>query len=456
MGPADLIRHASFRLALMLTLFIVTTLLLAGGIGFGLMHAQLSGRQDARIMEMFHSLEQGMMAGDQRDLVEMVSSRIVASPDLASIYVLKDGLGQVLAANLGDIDLAQGWSDLPAGGRSGARNTYRVFTGMAGSYTLSVGLTDADLNDLGQIMAGALAWSALVALIAALGVGAALAIRMDKRLTAVDLALGRIAQGDLSARLALSGRRDDLDRIGGSINAALARLQAVVEAMRQVSADIAHDLRTPLNRLRIQIEAAAAKAEAGHPNTDDLGAALAEVGQINEIFSALLRIAQIEAGARKSKFRAVDLGTILGNVVEVYSAVAQDAGQVLLLGPQVQARINGDAELLTQMLANVVENAIRHCPSGTEITCDLTETAGALRLRISDNGPGIPKLERENVQRRLYRLEKSRTSPGFGLGLSLVRAIADLHQATLILGAANAADETGLAVEIRFIAQNSI
>lgn len=456
MRPAELIRHSSVRLALMLTLFIVTTLLLAGGVGFGLMHAQLTSRQDARVMEMFRSLEQVMTAGDQRDLVEAVSSRISASPDLASIYLLRDRSGHVLASNLHGVDPTKGWSTVPADLAGVTTNyPYRVFTGTSGTYTLSVGLTDADLDDLREIMAAALGWSALVALIVALGVGAVLAARMDRRLAVVDQTMNRVAHGDLTARLALSGRGDDLDHIATMINGALARLEGVVEAMRQVSADIAHDLRTPLNRLRIRIEAAATKAGAGQSNADDLGAALTEADQISETFSALLRIAQIEAGARKSKFQTLDLAAILRNVTDVYRDVAEDAGQVLTVGPLAEGRISGDAELLTQMFANLIENAIRHCPTGTTITCSLSETDGQVRVAVADTGPGIPQPERENVLRRLYRLEKSRTSPGSGLGLSLVRAIADLHHASLTLSETDVENDIGLTVEIRFPAVHS-
>ena len=451
MRPGDLIRQSSFRLALMLTLFIVSILLLAGGVGFGLMHAQLIGRQDARVMEMFRSLQGAMTEGDQRDLVEAVTSRIAASPDLASIYLLKDQSGLVLAANIQGIDPALGWSTVPADLAGVTTNyPYRVFTGTSGAYTVSVGLTDADLDDLREIMAGALGWSALVALIAALGIGAVLATRMNQRLAVVDRVMNRVAHGDLAARLSLSGRRDDLDNIATMINGALARLEGLVEAMRHVSADIAHDLRTPLNRLRIQIEAAAIKAEAGQPNADDLAAALTETDQINETFSALLRIAQIEAGSRKSKFVTLDLAGVLRNVAEVYSEVAKDAGQTLTLGPLQAGWISGDVELLTQMFVNLIENAIRHCPAGAAITCGLVETSGQVRVTIADTGPGIPETERENVWRRLYRLEKSRTSPGSGLGLSLVRAVADLHQATLTFCDTDVANRIGLTVEIAF------
>ena len=451
MRPADLLRRASFRLAMMMTLFIVATLLLAGGVGFGLMHAQLSSRQDARVTEMFRALEQAMMAGDERDLVEVVTSRIAASPDRASIYLLKDRAGRVLATNIQGIAPPQGWSSVPAD-LTGITNNYpyRVFTGTSGAYTLTVGLTDADLDDLREIMAGSLGWSALTVLAVAVAVGATLARRMDLRLAEVDQTMNRVAHGDLAARLGLSGRGDDLDQIATTINGALARLEGVVEAMRQVSADIAHDLRTPLNRLRIRIEAAAANAELGQPVADDLAAALTEADQINETFSALLRIAQIEAGSRKAGFRPLDLGKLLTNVVEVYQPVAEDAGQTLTASAFGPHDVNGDPELLTQMVANLIENAIRHGPPGTAIACSVIAGDARVLVSVSDTGPGIPAAERENVQRRLYRLEKSRTTPGSGLGLSLVRAIADLHQAVVTLRDTDAVQGRGLTVQISF------
>jgi signal transduction histidine kinase len=451
MRPADLLRRASFRLAMTMTIAIVAVLLLAGGIGFGLMHAQLTSRQDARVMEMFRSLEQAMLAGDERDLVEIVTSRIAASPDRSSIYMLRDQVGRSLAANIQGIDQPAGWSTVPPDLPGITENyPYRVFTKTAGDYTLSVGLTDADLDDLREIMAGALGWSAFVVLIAALSIAALLATRMDRRLAAVDHTMNRVAQGDLTARLDQSGRGDDLDAIATTINGALARLEGLVEAMRQVSADIAHDLRTPLNRLRIRIETAATKAESGQPVADDLAAALTEADQINATFSALLRIAQIEAGSRKAGFQPLDLGKVLGNVVDIYRAVVEDAGQTLTASPLASRPINGDPELLTLLFANLIENAIQHCPPGIAITCSVVDNADHIVASVFDTGPGIPVAERENVQRRLYRLEKSRTTPGSGLGLSLVRVIAELHQAQVTLADNNPVNGTGLVVEIAF------
>jgi signal transduction histidine kinase len=453
MRPADLMGRTSFRLAMTMTLFIIAALLLAGGIGFGLMYAQLNSRQEARVTEMFRAVEQAMLAGDERDLVEGVRARIAASPDRASVYHLVDPAGQVLASNIRGMDQPPGWSTVPADLPGITTNyPYRVFTGTAGGYTLSVGLTDADLDDLREIMAAALGWSAVVILLAALAVAAVLATRMDRRLAGVDHTMSRVADGDLTARLALSGRGDDLDRIATTINGALARLDGAVEAMAQVSTDIAHDLRTPLSHLRIRIETAAAKAELGQPVADDLAAALQQTDAIDATFAALLRIAQIEAGSRTARFQPLALGPLLTDVVEIYTEVAKDAGMTLTCGPPGAAQVSGDAALLRQMVANLIENAIRHCPPGTAIACTSVETADRVSLSVADTGHGIPAAARDKVLRRLYRLEQSRTSPGTGLGLALVKAIADLHRASLTLS--DTADDPrpghGLTVTVGF------
>ena len=289
-------------------------------------------------------------------------------------------------------------------------------------------------------------WSAFAVLIAAIAAGAWIASRLQHRLNEVTSTLRRVANGDLSTRLAVSNRGDDLDLISGEINQTLGRLEALVDAMRQVSADIAHELRTPLNRLRIHIEEAARNAANAAPVEDDLAAAIAQSEAIDQTFSALLRIAQIEAGARREKFAPVDLAALLGDVGDIYAEVAEDAGQILLCDVAGAAWVMGDKELLTQTFANLIENAIRHCPAGTAITCKVRVNGDWVTASVADTGPGIPTGEREMVLRRLYRLEKSRTAEGTGLGLSLVKAVADLHGAELALTDAT----PGLRVELRF------
>jgi signal transduction histidine kinase len=219
------------------------------------------------------------------------------------------------------------------------------------------------------------------------------------------------------------------------INDALERLSATVESMRQVSTDIAHDLKTPLNHLKITLEDARLKQERGLTVLQELELASAEADQINQTFEALLRIAQIESGARKSRFAKTNLNEIYESLAEVYGDVAEDAGQTIVrdFGPDGGSTTLGDRELLTQMYANLIENAIRHCPPGSTIRLKVRVEGGRICTSIEDDGPGIPENEHEKVFRRLYRVEKSRTSSGSGLGLSLVKAIADLHGAAIRL-----------------------
>lgn len=446
MRPADLWRHSSFRLALGVTLAVLGALILAGAVGYTALHRQLADRQDARLKEIFTTLQQ-TDASDQQDLVDAVAARIIASPNHSSVFLLRNAAGKVLASNIRDVSIEPGWSTVEAA-QLGVQTDYpyRVFAGRLNGDYLVVGLSNADLDDLAEIILTGFGWSALCVLIAAIVAGTWIASRLERRLGDVTSRLQRVAAGDLATRLTVSGRGDDLDLISGEINQTLSRLDALVEAMRQVSADIAHELRTPLNRLRIHIEQAARNAAASAPVEDDLAAALAQSDAIDQTFSALLRIAQIEAGARREKFAAVDLAALLGDVGDVYSEVAEDAGHSLRVEVGDAAWIKGDRELLTQGFANLIENAIRHCPPGTSIVCRVRPGAGQVIASISDTGPGIPADERDKVLRRLYRLEKSRTTEGTGLGLALVKAVADLHGAELILSDA----APGLRVDLVF------
>lgn len=447
MRPADLRRRTAFRLALGVTLFVLTALVLASTIGYSLLRQQLVARQDARVTELFTALQETAQSGDQTDLIEAVTTRIKASPSRTTVYFLRGPEGKVLASNIPDMWFKPGWSTVEAASLHVATDyPYRIYAGSVGVYALVVGLTDADLDDLAEISRSAFAWSALGVLITAVAAGAVIAARIQTRIDSVEATLHRVAQGDLTARLSVSSKGDDLDQIFSAINHALDRLGGLVEAMRQVSADIAHDLRTPLNRLRIHIEAAAEAEAKGLPTGGDLAAALAESDAIGQAFSALLRIAQIEAGSARQKFTPLDLSALMETVAEVYADVAEDASMTLTFHTPGPAFIEGDKDLLTQAFANLIENALRHCPPGTEIACDVSVTDTGAEAIIRDSGPGIPEAERDNVLRRLYRLEKSRTTEGFGLGLALVKAVADVHDARLTLAEAH----PGLRVSLNF------
>ncbi len=448
MRPAELMRRTAFRLALGATLFVLTSLVLASAIGYSLLRQQLLTRQDARVTEIFTALADTSQSSDQADLIEAVTTRIKASPERSTVYLLRGPGGEVLAGSLPDIWYKPGWSSVEAARLNIPTDyPYRIFAGDAGGYSIVVGLTDADLDDLAEISLGAFGWSALGVLIAAIGAGALVGARVQARINEVEAILHRVAQGDLTARLTISRQGSDLDQISDAINHALARLGGLVEAMRQVSSDIAHDLRTPLNRLRIRIEAAAEAEAKGLSTAANLAAALAESDAIAQTFSALLRIAQIEAGSARQKFVQLDLSAVVEAVAEVYAVVAEDAGMILTCCTSGPAFIEGDKDLLTQAFANLIENALRHCPPGTAITCTVETADARVNATIRDTGPGIPEAERDNVLRRLYRLEKSRTTEGSGLGLALVKAVTEVHDAELVLTDAF----PGLRVSLSFV-----
>ena len=447
MRQGSLLRRTSFRLALGFSVMVIAAFLIAGGIAYALIKQDLRLRQDLRITGIFAAVAQNSSSGDQAEAIEVITAHVAAAPDQSTIFLLRDADGVVLAGNIPAFASTPGWSDVP-GAVIGidAVLLYRVFDGAIGADRLIIGLDNVDLDEVREAILGAFGWSSLAALIVALGGGAWIAARVQNRLGSVEATLNQVAEGDLAARIPLTGAGDDLEQLAGAINAALARLAALVEGMRQVSTDIAHDLRTPLNRLRILIETASEKADQGQPVAADLAAALRESDTLSATFAALLRIAQIESGARREAFRSLDLGELVATVAEVYRDVAEDAGMVLTLHQGSIAPIQGDRDLLTQLFANLIENAIRHCPAGTTITCRVRTDANQIVATVQDNGPGIPATERDKVLQRLYRVEKSRTSAGSGLGLALVKAISDLHGCELSL--ADAAP--GLIVRLAF------
>ncbi|WP_127901138.1 sensor histidine kinase [Solirhodobacter olei] len=442
------LRRTPVRLALAITLLVVVAYLLAAATTYGLMRSELMRRQDQRINDIFALISANTDQGSPPDLVEAVNAQIEAARDNSGVYQLRGPHGAVLAGNIPPVTLPLGWSDQNPSvfGRSGDV-PFRVRVGRIGADELLVGLDYSDVDALRETIQTAMLWSSLFALLAAIGGGGFIAMRVRRRLAVVKRTLDRVADGDLAARLPLSAADDDIDRVSRQVNGTLARLATVVDGMRQVSANIAHDLRTPLNRLRMRVSEALEAVERGEDPRAVLEAALQESDAIGDTFSALLRIAQIEAGARRERFAAVDLSNLLASVVEVYEDVAEDAGMVLVSsGLDRPAWVRGDAELLVQCVANLIENSIRHCPAGTTIRASLERSGQQIIVLVADDGPGIPEEERSFVLQRLYRLQRSRTTPGSGLGLSLVRAVAELHDADLRLDDA----APGLAVRIVF------
>ena len=377
-------------------------------------------------------------------------------------YLLQNAAGERVAGNLPPMKPIEGEMVLPVssllrdrslksgGAAADAHPVVAMGRRLANGEFLLVGENRYRAVKAREAILQAFGWGIVITVLLAAGGGAALGVGFLRRIEAINRTTRSIMEGDLSQRVPTRGGEDEMDQLAINLNAMLDRIQGLMDSVKRVSDDIAHDLRTPLSRLRHRLEATRAKL--GPSGERDIEQSISELDAILETFSALLRIAQIESGARQAAFSTVRLGGIVSTIFEAYAAVAEDQGQKLEVDVERDFSIRGDRELLTQMVANLVENAIRHCPAGARISVSLDQGTGAPTLSITDTGPGIPASERDKVFRRFYRLETSRTTPGSGLGLALVKAVADLHGAAVELSD----NRPGLRVRIRFLADSEI
>lgn len=313
---------------------------------------------------------------------------------------------------------------------------------------LTVARSRAQIEALRTVFLNILLISLLPTVLIALSGGLYLARRGKRHVEVIGRTLDELTNGDLSARVAVSPVwADDLVRIGTKINQMAGAQEAQTQMLRQVSSDIAHDLKTPIQRVAVHLDDLARTV----PPETDQGALVVraqdEVQGIASVFQSLLQIASVEAGSPKAHFKPVDMQQLCATLVEVYEPSAAANGQTLgFAAPDQAVTINGDKGLLGQMLANLVENALRHTPEHTAIEVGLALENGRAVLSVSDTGPGIPEDERDKVLQRLYRLDASRHTPGNGLGLSLVEGVVKLHDAKLQL----LDNAPGLRVQISF------
>ena len=242
-----------------------------------------------------------------------------------------------------------------------------------------------------------------------------------------------IAGGDLTPRVRRSGRGDEFDRMAESINTMLERIARLMDGVRQVSNAIAHDLRTPITRARARLEDAALHARGEAELRTGVERAVADLDGVTAVFQALMRIAEIEVGARRSAFAEVDLGPLLADLAELYSALAEEGGLRLVLEVPDTLAILGDRDLLQQAVANLLDNAIKFSPAGGRITLSAERAERQVQLGVTDQGPGIPEADRPRATERFFRGETARHTPGSGLGLALVQAVALLHEGGLVL-----------------------
>ncbi len=447
-----LLDTSTFRLALIyLALFAASAFALLGYLYYattGFMDRQTAETIQAEISGIAEQYRtQGLLR-----VKEVIEQRSAAHPYRASIYLLTDPFGHWLAGNIDRWPEVQpdadGWlvfpvsveqEDQPAQSR---RAVARSFT-LSGGFSLLVGREVEDRLVLQSRIKQALLAGLALTLVLGLAGGFLLSRGLLRRVDAINRTTRHIMAGDLSRRIPITGSRDEFDQLAANLNAMLDQIERLLCGMREVTDNIAHDLRTPLNRLRSRIEVALMREPEAAETRALLEQSLADAEVMIGTFNALLDIARAEAGSERASFEPLALPALVADLIDLYEPLAEEKGLMLEHHGPSQLTMVANRHLLAQALANLLDNAIKYTPAGGRIS--LTVEPGPV-ISVSDNGPGIPEAEREHVLERFVRLEEHRGTPGNGLGLSLVQAVARLHGGQMTL----ADNQPGLKVSLDF------
>ncbi len=298
-------------------------------------------------------------------------------------------------------------------------------------YGLLVGKIVQPLVDIKQSIQTAITWGIVIMiLLSALG-GRLLGRKASKKIDRINQTTTSIMSGNMSERVPLSQEADDLDLVAANLNVMLDRIETLMEDIRRVSDNIAHDLRTPLSRLRYKLEESLNKSEPDSELAENLELSIQEADSLLATFNALLRIAKIEAGQVEAGFCEIEISELIQDIVDFYEPLAEEKQQTLDTSIENNVKAYGDRNLLFQAFANILENAIKYTSDCGKILVSLNQSDNQVTVIIADNGPGIPDSEKEGIFVRFYRLDQSRNSPGSGLGLSMTKAIVNLHKGSI-------------------------
>jgi signal transduction histidine kinase len=382
-------------------------------------------------------------SGDRAALVRAVEAR--SRPGGPGLYYLADQSGTKLAGNLSRLppeimgSAAGGVFRYAPDVQSNSEHlAVAVPVDIGGGDRLIVG-RDVDeqrrfASEMGTVYFLALGFLTLGGLVA----GFAVSRVALKRIETINVTARSIMAGDMTRRIAVTGNGDEFDVLATNLNAMLERIEALMSGLREVSDNIAHDLKTPLSRLRNSAEAALRETGAD-AYREGLEHTIEKADELIKTFNSLLLVARLEAGALEENAERFDVGRAVRDVAELYEPVADERGMALAVNVEAGPQLTGNRQLVVQAVANLIENAIKYsgkparAETGAAISIDLRNRADAIEIAVADNGPGIAPEDRERVLKRFVRLEKSRTEPGTGLGLSLVQAVARLHAGSVHL-----------------------
>ena len=382
-------------------------------------------------------------------LINIIEQRSGAPGDM--VYLLLDFRQQPLAGNLynipAEIEGPPRWIEFyyerfDAGARYDSLARAQIFE-LPGGYTLLIGRAISEQRRFEKVIKSALFWSLGLTLVVGLLAGYFVSRRMLTRVDRMAASSNRIMAGDLTERIPETGSGDELDRLAHSLNAMLERINELLHGVREVSDNIAHDLKTPLTRLRNRVETTLRGKASTKAYRGALEQTIEESDSLIRIFNALLAIARVEAGAGETDFTEIDTGSLLHDIAELYEPAADEIGAAIIVQEGRPAKFKGDRELISQALANLIDNALKYgrdeiaSEEQPVISLKAEQIGRDICLSVTDNGPGILPDEQSRVLERFVRLESSRSEPGSGLGLSLVSAVARYHSGKVEFSNAN-------------------
>jgi len=443
-----LFRTTTFRLSLIFMALFGTAAAIAIGYIYWNTDVLLARQLEQTIDAEIRGLQEQYRGRDIESLAETVASRSRAPGN--GLYLLTYANYRYIAGNLGSVpkkfltpvDHPIDFLYTQAGREGSARRLARarVFQ-LTGGFRLLVGRDIEDRREFTRVIRSAFIWGLGVMVLVGLGGGWLVTRGLLARIDAATASSQTIMAGDLSGRIPVTGSGDELDRLSENLNAMLERIEQLMNGMKEVSDNIAHDLKTPLNRLRNRVEGALREEGNADSYKDVLERTIEEADELIKTFNSLLSIARLEAGTIGETMAEIDITALAHDVAELYEPAAEDRGIAFETRVTKGLRLVGDRQLLGQAVANLIDNAIKYgMPQDGlkrrntgQIKLAGVRRGGAIEISVSDNGIGVPEAQRERVLRRFVRLEESRSRPGSGLGLSLVAAVAQLHGGSLRL-----------------------
>lgn len=435
-----LVRTHAFRLAalyfLVFAASVLGVLLFVYWKSANFIERQTEATLDAEITGLAEQYAQRGLSG----LVQIVAARSAGDRGDAMVYLVTDPGGRPLAGNIAawpaDAPTHSTWLSFALERSVGARLESHPALGrlfiIPGGYRLLVGRDISDAAAFRSQIRSTLLWAGLIALGIGVAGGSVMSRNLLHRVEQVNRTSERVMAGNLSDRVPLGGTSDEFDQLAANLNRMLDQIERLMTAMREITDDVAHDLKTPLSRLRTRLERTLAEPASESSQNEAIRAAIDEADRLLATFNALLSIAELESGAPRDQTERVDLSEVARSAAELYEPVAEERGFTLSIATEPGVTVRGDRHLLSQAVANLLDNALKYA-SGGAIEVRVFARDGSAVLDVADHGPGVPETDRESVFDRFVRLERSRTTPGNGLGLSLVRAIVRRHGGSVTL-----------------------